>query len=464
MTHRWLWIALLAALTACEGMAPIGGEGGDAGDASDASDASDGANRSDGGSPPDAATRTDAAGAPDLAMASPQRARYPAGMLHSPVSPWVASHLGAVLAKSPGRKDVFAKVGASITVSTNFLHCFAGGDVKLDQYAALEPSRAWWKKTSADGVHTSFDRASLAAVVGWSAGKPLQGNPSPLEQEVAAIKPAFAVVMLGTNDTYVQGIYPFEKNLLAVVDGLLARGVVPLVSTIPPRGDTLEANALVPEMNAIIRAVAQARQVPFLDLWQTLVKLPAYGLAGDGVHLQAYVSGGVHACWLTPPALQAGMNRRNLITLEALDRARRLLVDGGPADAEGPPLVGDGTWKSPLTVDALPFVDDRDTAKSTTSVAAVYSCGAQNEGGPEVVYRVQLAQAAKLRARVFVDDGVDVDLHWLDGPAPDRCLARADKQLDVQAGPGTYWLVADTFVSGGVARSGAYRLTLVRLD
>ena len=53
--------------------------------------------------------------------------------------------------------------------------------------------------------------------------------PSPLEREIAATRPGFAVVMLGTNETYAQGIYPFARNLLATVDALLGHGVVPVL-------------------------------------------------------------------------------------------------------------------------------------------------------------------------------------------------------------------------------------------
>ena len=63
--------------------------------------------------------------------------------------------------------------------------------------------------------------------------------------------------------------------------------------------------------------------------------------------------------------------------------------------------------------------------------------------------------------RVFADDGVDVDLHWLDGATPATCTARADRLLDVDAPAGTHHLVVDTFVTAGMPKSGAYRLTIL---
>jgi len=389
--------------------------------------------------------------------------RYPNGALHSPLSPSVVARLAKVLASSPGRHDVFAKVGNSITVDSNFLHCFDGTDVKLDVYSSLEPTHAFFGKTLADGTRTSYGRNSLAAVIGWGASKPIAGSPSPIEQEVAAIKPAFAVVELGTNDTYDTGVIPFERNLRLNVESLLSLGVIPTLTTIPPRGDTVAANTLVPEMNAVIRAVAQAKQVPMMDFWQTCVPLPQYGLSPDGIHPQVYYSGGAHGCWFTDPALQKAMNHRNLITLQSFDRLRRMLIAGEAAEPAPPDLAGKGTWDAPYAIDALPFVDDRDTLKVETRTADKYSCSSADEGGPEIVYTLTLTAPTHLRARVYCDDGVDVDLHWLTGTTADTCSMRADKTIDLTAGPGTFRLVADTFVSGGKELRGAYRMTIVAL-
>jgi hypothetical protein len=265
----------------------------------------------------------------------------------------VIERLQAVLAAGSGQSGVFSKIGDSITADPNFLDCFARSDVDLDQYGALEPARAFFAATVVDGTHSSFDRTSLAATVGWTAAKALAGSPSPIDQEVVAISPALAVVMFGTNETDPCCVASFERNLTGVVDALLGHSVVPLLSSIPPRGDST-ANALVPEMNAVVRVVAQRRQVPYMDLWQRLIGLNRYGLAPDGVHPQSYVSAGAHSCWLTPEGLTEGMNQRNLLTLQALARARDFLEESTPAEDAPPALDGAGTWEAPRVVDASP--------------------------------------------------------------------------------------------------------------
>jgi hypothetical protein len=160
-----------------------------------------------------------------------------------------------------------------------------------------------------------------------------------------------------------------------------------------------------------------------------------------------------------------GMNRRNQLTLAALDRIRRFLLEGEAPEPAPAPLAGEGTWKSPFEIESLPFVDDKDTSASAVSEANIYSCAAADEGGPEVVYRLTLTETTTLRARVFDGDGADVDLHFMADPGgAANCIERADKVLEVTASPGTYWLSVDTYVASGQPQPGAYRLTVVALD
>lgn len=271
--------------------------------------------------------------------ASAEQTRYPANVIQSPMTPAVVARLKEVLAASGGAKDAFVKIGDSNTANPAFLNCFAGNDVELGEHGALEATRGFFAGRKVDAFRTSFDRTSQSATIGWLAGKPLQGAPSHLAQEIGAVKPAFAVVMLGTNDDRPGGYETFVKDLTAVVDRTLALGVVPLLSTIPPRSDAPEAAARVPEMNRAIRALAESRQIPLMDLYSALLPLPHHGLVGDGIHLASFWHDGVpHACHLTGEALEKGMNVRNLLVLQALDRARRFVVENQTPETD--PGVG----------------------------------------------------------------------------------------------------------------------------
>lgn len=390
--------------------------------------------------------------------------RYPHAALHSPMSKAVVDRLKAVLATTKGRPGVVAKVGDSLTVNSYFLGCFVGDDVRLGAYAHLEPTLAYFGATRADPRHSSYDRATLAAKVCWSSRHIVSGNPSPLDQELAFINPAFAVVLIGTNDTFPQGPELLDEKLNKIIDVSLARGVTPLLTTLPQRTDTAEAEGLVPEMNTVIRAIAQARQLPLMDLFEALKDAPNHGLRNDGVHLQHHLVGTAHGCWFDEQGLQKGINRRNLLTLEALDRVRRFIIEDEAPEKAPPPLAGEGTWQSPYEIDAFPFADDKDATKSQTSEVRAYRCSTAYESGPEVVYRMSLKETMTLRARLFHGPGLDMDLHFMNSPGGGQhCTARGDKVLEVTAGPGTYYLSADTFMAGDKPQSGDYRLTIVRL-
>lgn len=270
-----------------------------------------------------------------LLSAAPADAQQPSrGSIHSPMTASVVARLRAVLATSRGQKHAFIKVGDSNTANPSFLTCFGGNDVALGEHTHLEATRRFFSRP-VDAAHGSFDRTSISAASGWLTRQAVAGDHSPLLREIAAVKPAFAVVMLGTNDNRANGMEMFVEALPRVIDGLLAQGVIPLVSTIPPRDDAPAMRARVPVMNQVIRALAESRKIPLVDLHAALLPLPKHGLVADGIHLaSAWTGGAPHACRLTPDALESGMNMRNLVVLEALDRARRFLVEGEPAEGE----------------------------------------------------------------------------------------------------------------------------------
>jgi len=382
---------------------------------------------------------------------------YSSGARHSPVTAELAEGLRAIAGREPGAADdVFAKVGDSITVSTSFMHCFAGSAVDLDGRDLAATHTHFLGGVA--GTTTPYDRDSQAAEVGRTASWIVSGDPSPLSTEIAAISPRYALVMVGTNDVGFVNTLTYAERYLDLVDGLLDRGVVPTLSSIPPRDDSVDADARVPLFNLVARGVAQGRQIPFVDYHAELVPLPDHGLGGDGVHPRRSSLG---ACVLTAEGLNAGYNVRNLISLEALDRMRRVVSGGEPQhDADAPTLSGAGTIASPVEIDALPFTDIRSTLFSESDAFALYDgCMAdQDESGPEVVYRLEVTAPTTLVARVVDRGTVDVDVHLLDDSGTaGGCIARDHESLTASIDTGTYYLVLDTFVSsGGVENAGEY--------
>jgi hypothetical protein len=364
------------------------------------------------------------------------------------------ARLRGVLERSSGRRDVFAKVGDSITVSGAFLRCFEGDDIRWGEHASLRETRDFFAATRLDDRTSSFGRGTLAARVGWRTVRVLEGSPPPLLRELDALRPAWAVVMLGTNDTYPDAMQGYARTLRPVIDALLDRGVIPLLSTLPPRRDDLQAQQLTPEMNAVVRMVARSRRVPLMDLFGALDPLPSAGLNRDGVHPDPYRDDRMHPCWFDERGLQAGMNVRNLLVLQALDRVRRKVLGPEPPEEDPPADEGDGTWERPRAL-AVPGESDGDT-RGGPAQATSDRCGKEQLPGPERVYRVEVPRAGKLRVRLFPEGQARLGLRWLSSPSPERCEARARARLDVDVTPGVRWLVVD---SASEAEAGRYGLT-----
>lgn len=267
--------------------------------------------------------------------------------------------------------------------------------------------------------------------------------------------------MFGTNDIQRRNLDQYAGNLFDLVEQLVERGVIPILSSVMPRDDDPQADALVPSYNAVVRGVSQARMVPFIDLHQPLLSLPNHGLGPDRLHSSAYNGG---ACVFTDEGLLHGYNWRNLLTIETLDRLMHTVLDGQPAP-DPPAIEPDFSLNdAPTRITALPFTDARDTRVTGRSEVDRYpGCQAnQDESGPEVVYALTVEAPTDVRAWVLDRGDVDIDLHLLRDPSdPETCVQRHDRELRATLTPGTWYFVLDTFVSGGEPRAGEYLFVLV---
>ncbi|HUQ06159.1 MAG TPA: SUMF1/EgtB/PvdO family nonheme iron enzyme [Kofleriaceae bacterium] len=138
--------------------------------------------------------------------------------------------------------------------------------------------------------------------------------------------------------------------------------------------------------------------------------------------------------------------------------------DGGaaPIDAGDPDVATtpDGTWDRPFVIDALPFAVDGTTVGASERRVANYSCApAIFEGGAEVVYRVDLAEATIVAIAVAAAAG-DVDVHVLRSPAESSCIARDDRALVADLAPGSWWIAVDTYSGMAGEMPGPYHLTI----
>ena len=376
---------------------------------------------------------------------------YPRDTRHSPLPPALALRLQTIAATSAQAEDVFAKVGDSITVADEFLDCFATNQVELGAHAALAPTLAYFLAGNAAGT-SPFARTSFAASSGKTASWAVQGTPSPLDRELTLLAPRIAVVLFGTNDTRLgRPLDEFGRSLWTIVDESLARGVIPILSTIPPNTGYPVADARIPLFNDAVRAIAQGRGVPLVDLHHALTPLPNRGISQDGIHPSAYPAG---ACKLTSAGLQYGYNVRNLLTLEALARTRAALTGSAP-DANASTREGTGSIADPIRA-TLP-VSDLGTTRDADAV--LDGCGAGPTTGHAVVYRLDLLAPAILDAHVIDRGSTDVDVHVYAGSlAASGCVATGASQVSTPVGAGPIFVV----VSGHTAPGDGEYLLIVR--
>ena len=398
---------------------------------------------------------------------------YPTDRTHSPITAYVADSIRAI-AQAPGGADknpaVFAKIGGGSTASVNFMGCFAVEAAIQDLPPAppLQDTLGYFNSVDLGGV-TAFNRASAAAMVGFSSDELVSGAPTPIEAELEAIKPRFAQLLVGTHDLEKDQpgqLWTFAENLLTTVNALTTQGVVPIISTIPQRTDLPAKDIFTPRYNLVLRAVAQGRQIPLVDLNLALMGVPMAGVVENG-ELSVFVSAMVdRPCHFGELAMMYGYNVRNLEGLRSLDRARQVVVDKvAELDAPGKRLEGVGSMADPIEIPSLPFVDLRSTEDSPSDIIDNYlgACdGMKDESGPERFYRLEVAAPVNVRVMVFDREAVDVDVHVLSDLAADKCLKRNDREITGPLPPGIYYIAVDSFagdVPGGAV--GEYAIVVM---
>jgi hypothetical protein len=290
-----------------------------------------------------------------VALAAPAPAGAD-GLRTAPVVPPLAGNTGenarAIFATGlalGNEPDVFAKVGDSISESGAFLQDLACEEPAWGRWAALAETRGFY------GLHTfprgytsvwcgranSFSRASAAAVSGWDAADALAtpmhdppvgcGGLSALACEYRLLHPSVALVMYGTNDLESFSPDAYEANLTAIVERSVAAGVIPVLSTIPPRTDRKHRNGRVIRFNRRVLDVADAYRVPLWNYWRSLQgsEMVHRGISDDGIHPNLYGGCepplGCRPTDFTRRGLRYGYNQRNLGALRVLDRLRAVL-------------------------------------------------------------------------------------------------------------------------------------------
>lgn len=138
--------------------------------------------------------------------------------------------------------------------------------------------------------------------------------------------------------------------------------------------------------------------------------------------------------------------------------------DGGGGDEGG----DDGSGEEPcpaglICVSTFPHDDTNTTTGASSDRFDSYSCASStDESGPEVVYQVELPSRGVLTLELLEDEmatTADIDVHLLASLDADDCLDRGHWMAGDLLEAGTWYVVADTWVSaGGDEQDGDYTL------
>jgi len=168
-----------------------------------------------------------------------------------------------------------------------------------------------------ENFHGSFERVGFASQRGFNTQKIIdpsankdstfckQGE-SPLNCELRLNKPSLAFISLGTNQVWQPE--QFEMGLRKILDILISKGVLPILST---KGNNLEGDHRI---NRTVTCLAQEYDVPLWNFWAAIQPLPDHGLQADLEHLTYY---GIND-FNDPNALQCAWTVRNLTALQTL--------------------------------------------------------------------------------------------------------------------------------------------------
>ena len=208
----------------------------------------------------------------------------------------------------------FSKIGDGEIAAAWFLTAFDLGKESYDlgPHQELVPLIEYFEG--------SFERTGMAARRGFDTDRILdasagnatvcENGESPLDCELRLHRPAFAILSLGTNQVWQPD--EFESGLRRILDILLSKNVLPILST---KGDNLEGDHRI---NRTIACLAQEYEVPMWNFWSAIQPLPNHGLQPDLEHLTLGVND-----FDDPQAMQTAWAIRNLTALQVLDAVWR---------------------------------------------------------------------------------------------------------------------------------------------
>lgn len=265
-------------------------------------------------SAPSTLTPTLAATAALSATSTPTPLADPKAWMKLPVVPQTVSQrakeIYATGQKLGNQPNVFTLVGDCDATPTWFLGDFDLGPkhYNLGSYTNLQDEIDYFQGSFGHqslAVRRGFVAASVLAPL-WADPKKCEKGETPLSCEIRITKPAFAFILLGTNDYNHRKA--FEPNMRKILDQLIEKGVLPILGT---KADNMEKDY---SLNAAIARLATEYELPLWNFWAATDPLPAHGLDPDLTHL-TWASND----FSDPAKMQSAWPWRNLTALQTLE-------------------------------------------------------------------------------------------------------------------------------------------------
>ncbi len=283
-----------------------------------------------------------------------------------PMDEAVKQHLQAVVAAGvvAGRVEGrLGQIGDSITFSSAyFRNAVLGGPASNETGHDYAPIRSWLAYAGTQPADAnSFYRdhgkgAAWGNGSGWTVpDAAAEGHPAAgvlTGDDGVPGEYSWVLIMFGTNDIDAGSwsAAAWKETLRGFVQGYVALGVVPVLSTIPPEVAHL-ADGRVAAANAALVALAAEERIPWVDYHGLILGYQPVNWVGtligaDGTHPTAGTGGlGFSFAALTSTD---GYALRTKLAFDAAEKLRRIVWDGGPADpvtaapAAAGPHVSDG--------------------------------------------------------------------------------------------------------------------------